>query len=260
MKIQFYKYQGAGNDFIMIDNRTTYFPIQTSVIKKLCDRHFGIGADGLILLENDENSDFRMIYFNADGHEGSLCGNGGRCTVKFAKDLNLIGDQTSFDAADGLHKAIIENSKIHLKMSDVKEIQKFSTHYFLDTGSPQHVVFVDDLSAIDVFAKGREIRYGEPYFENGTNVNFVQIDQDQLLIRTYERGVEDETLACGTGITASSIAAFESGKLNQNNITIQALGGTLEVHFKKNNLGIYEDIWLIGPAEFVFKGEIEINL
>ena len=259
MKIHFYKYQGAGNDFVMIDDRNHSFAQEPQLIKQICDRHFGIGADGLILLQNDEKSDFKMVYFNSDGNASSMCGNGGRCIVKFAEELGIIKNQTKFNAIDGIHKALVKNNLVELKMVNVSEVQQFENHFYLNTGSPHHVEFVEDLNEIDVKNYGNKIRFGAPYFEQGTNVNFVQALNDKsLLIRTYERGVEDETLACGTGITAAAIAGFESGKLNSNEINIGAKGGNLQVKFEKNESGGYENIWLTGPAEKVFEGEIEL--
>ena len=255
MKILFYKYQGAGNDFIMIDNRETNFMPEQSLIQKLCDRHFGVGADGLILLEEDVETDFKMVYFNSDGRESTMCGNGGRCIVRFAADLGMVQDKAKFQAIDGLHEAIIENEIIHLKMTNVASVEQFPTHLFLNTGSPHHIEFVRNLADVDVTKIGREIRLGAPYFNEGSNVNFVElIDENTLKIRTYERGVEAETLACGTGITAAAIAAFESGKTLSNEINISALGGELKVSFQKNDSGGFENIWLTGPAELVFEG------
>lgn len=260
MKIHFYKYQGAGNDFVMIDNRYANFVPEKSLIEKLCDRRFGIGADGLILLESEGNTDFKMIYFNSDGRPSSMCGNGGRCIVRFAAELGIIENKTEFIAVDGLHEAIIENEIIHLKMSNVSSVQKFPNHLFLNTGSPHHIEFLSDISDLDVQNKGREIRYGAPYFEEGSNVNFAEIiSANWLKIRTYERGVEAETLACGTGITAAAIAAHESGKIISEEINVSAIGGELKVRFRKNESGGYEDVWLSGPAEFVFEGTIDVE-
>lgn len=259
MNIPFYKYQGAGNDFVMIDDRTEFFPIQQNIIEHICHRNFGIGADGLILLQNDQNYDFKMLYFNSDGRQSTMCGNGGRCIVRFAEDLRLIQSQTSFNAIDGLHHAFINPEEIQLQMSNVSVVDQFSTHLFLNTGSPHHVEFVQDVDQVKVKNRGAQIRYGSPYFEEGSNVNFVQILDDQTLkIRTYERGVEDETLACGTGITAAAIAAYVSGKLSVNQVNVQAKGGNLQVRFEENPSRGFENIWLTGPAKFVFKGEIEI--
>lgn len=260
MKISFYKYQGAGNDFVMIDDRNGNFPAETDIIQKMCDRHFGIGADGLILLQKDPSADFRMVYFNADGKIGSMCGNGGRCIVRFAENLGLINNKAEFQASDGMHTAFVEKKLIRLSMRDVEKIEKHPNHWFLDTGSPHHIEFVNDTQSVDVRTIGAEIRYGSPYFEKGSNVNFVQIlNEDTIRIRTYERGVEDETLACGTGVTAAAIAAYESGKIAVDEINVKAVGGDLKVSFSKDENGIYQEIWLSGPAEFEFKGEIEIK-
>jgi len=260
LKIPFYKYQGAGNDFVMIDDRSETFPQDEKQIQSICDRHFGVGADGLILLQNDPNSDFKMVYFNSDGRQSSMCGNGGRCIVRFAEYLNLIQNQTRFQAIDGLHEAIVHPEQIELKMTNVSEVQTFENHIFLNTGSPHHIEFVKDLEEIDVKNYGKQIRFGAPYFDEGTNVNFVKIiSNDSLKIRTYERGVEDETLACGTGITAAALAAFEAGKISTNEVYVSALGGELKVKFEKNTSGGYENVWLIGPAEFVFGGEFDLK-
>ncbi len=260
MKIPFYKYQGAGNDFVMVDDRSATFPQNERQIQLICDRHFGVGADGLILLQNDQNSDFKMVYFNSDGKQSTMCGNGGRCIVRFAEYLGLIQKQTRFQAIDGIHEAILDQNIVQLKMSNVPKIQVFENHIFINTGSPHHVEFVENLDEIDVKNYGKQIRFGSPYFEEGSNVNFVKIiSSDSLKIRTYERGVEDETLACGTGITAAALAAFEAGKIAANEVHVSALGGELKVKFEKNNSGGYENVWLIGPAEFVFGGEFDLN-
>lgn len=259
MEIHFFKYQGAGNDFIMVDNRSRVFPKNNvSLIHKLCDRRFGIGADGLILLEPSEKHDFTMVYFNADGKEGSMCGNGGRCIVAFAKKLNMIKNKTTFEAADGLHYAEIENELVNLQMADVENIEIYDTHAFLNTGSPHHVNFCNFVENLNVREMGSKIRYGAPYFEEGTNVNFVeQISGNSFKVRTYERGVEDETLACGTGVTAVAIAANKSNKTAEEKIYIEVLGGKLEVSFKKEG-NSYKNVFLKGPAQFVFEGKITI--
>lgn len=260
LKLTFYKYQGAGNDFIMIDDRERIFPVDQTLIEHLCHRNFGIGADGLILLQKDFTSDFKMVYFNSDGRESTMCGNGGRCIVRFAQDLGLIQDKTEFIAVDGVHHAFVNPEEVQLQMTNVSKVDEFPSHLFLNTGSPHHIEFVQDLDQINVKKRGSEIRYGSPYFDEGSNVNFVQIlNGDSLKIRTYERGVEDETLACGTGITAAAIAAFESGKIAAQNVQVSAVGGELKVRFEKNASGGFENIWLMGPAEFVFQGEIDIK-
>lgn len=257
MEIHFYKYQGAGNDFIMVDNRKLFFPkSDSSLIHKLCDRRFGIGADGLILLESSEKNDFTMIYYNADGNEGSMCGNGGRCIVAFAKKLSIIGDETTFEATDGLHYAKIENDLINLQMADIENIEIHDNHIFLNTGSPHHVNFCDAVAPLNVAEIGTKIRYGAPYFEEGTNVNFVeQVSGNSFKVRTYERGVEDETLACGTGVTAVAIAANKTNRTTEEKIYIEVLGGNLEVSFKKEG-NSYKNVFLKGPAQFVFEGNI----
>jgi diaminopimelate epimerase len=260
MQIEFYKYQGTGNDFVMIDNRSNFFPKgDVKLIERLCDRRFGIGADGLILLENDTETDFRMVYYNSDGNQSSMCGNGGRCLVAFANQLGVIDDKTTFIATDGLHYASVNaDSIVSLQMIDVNEIQKKDSYTFLNTGSPHHVQIVDDLEHYNVKENGAAIRYGELYGEKGSNVNFVKkVDNDTFSLRTYERGVEDETLACGTGATAVAIAMNAIGETDKTSINLNVEGGKLVVSFDKENEG-YTNVFLTGPAKFVFKGTIEI--
>ena len=259
MTLDFFKYQGTGNDFILIDNRQHNFSKNnTKLVARLCDRKFGIGADGLIVLENSSKSDFSMTYYNADGNEGSLCGNGGRCIVAFANYLGIIDKQTQFEAFDGLHEAYIENNLVHLKMKDITDIDQFDTHLFLDTGSPHHIEFVTDVDTVDVFNLGRKIRNGSPYFEEGSNVNFVeQQDDNTFKVRTYERGVEDETLSCGTGVAAVAIGSHRAHKTKETSINLLTLGGELKVSFDHNN-NAYENVFLIGPATLVFQGSISI--
>lgn len=258
--MKFYKYQGTGNDFVMVDNRQNFFPKNdTNLIEKLCDRRFGIGADGLILLENDSETDFRMVYYNSDGNESSMCGNGGRCLVAFAKSLNVIKDSATFIATDGLHHAtILENGIVSLQMKDVDDVKIDSEYVFLNTGSPHHVTLVNDLEHYNVKENGAEIRYSHLYGKVGSNVNFVfQLSENHFRLRTYERGVEDETLSCGTGATATAIAMNVIGKTNSNAINIDVEGGKLKVTFTKSDKG-FENVFLIGPATFVFEGEIEL--
>lgn len=260
MKYTFYKYQGTGNDFVMIDNRSLSFPKNdTKLIEKLCDRRFGIGADGLILLENDATTDFRMVYYNSDGNESSMCGNGGRCIVSFARKLGIIETETTFIATDGLHNATInENGIVSLQMKDVDQVQQKDDYVFLNTGSPHHVQMVEDLHIFDVKNQGAKIRYSGLYGNSGSNVNFVsQKDEDAFALRTYERGVEDETLSCGTGATAVAIAMKATGRTNSSVIALQVEGGSLQVSFTEKN-GAYTHVFLKGPASFVFTGEIEI--
>jgi len=255
MEQTFYKYQGTGNDFILIDDRANVFPLKdVSLVARLCDRRFGIGADGLILIQNAATSDFKMVYFNADGNESSLCGNGARCTIAFANFLNCIEDKTTFEAVDGLHSAHIDGDIISLQMQDVSKIQAFENHTFLDTGSPHHVEMVEKLKTFDVYGNGKRIREGSPYYMTGTNVNFVeQLAKDQFAIRTYERGVEDETLSCGTGATAVALAMYENKKTTATKIKINVQGGVLEIQFEVTDKG-YSQIFLSGPAEQVYSG------
>lgn len=260
MQIEFYKYQGTGNDFVMIDNRTNFFPKENiKLIENLCDRRFGIGADGLILLENDETTDFKMVYYNSDGNQSSMCGNGGRCLVAFAKKLNVINNSCTFIATDGLHHATIaENGQVSLQMIDVTTVKISVDYVFLNTGSPHHVQLVEDLENYNIKENGAAIRYGELYGKAGSNVNFVeQISENTFAIRTYERGVEDETLSCGTGATAAAIAMNSLGKTNSNAIQINVQGGELEISFDKIDEK-FTNVFLKGPAEFVFKGTLEI--
>ncbi|HEU4789863.1 MAG TPA: diaminopimelate epimerase [Flavobacterium sp.] len=260
MQLEFYKYQGAGNDFVMIDNRSGFFPKEnTQLIAHLCDRRFGIGGDGLILLENDSDTDFKMVYYNSDGNQSSMCGNGGRCLVAFAKDLEVIEDKTTFIATDGLHHASFEdNGLVSLQMIDVPTIDIKKDHSFLNTGSPHHVQMVEDLEHYNIKAEGAAIRYGEMYGAAGSNINFVKkIDDTTFRLRTYERGVEDETLACGTGATAVAIAMNATGQTNATAINVNVEGGKLVVSFDKGENG-FTNVFLKGPAEFVFKGTIEV--
>jgi diaminopimelate epimerase len=261
MEIEFYKYQGTGNDFVMIDNRRDTFPKgNMELIAHLCDRRFGIGGDGLILLENDPDATFKMVYYNSDGNQSTMCGNGGRCLVAFAKKLQLIENDCSFNAIDGLHNAsITEDGIVSLQMIDVTTIKTDLNYTFLNTGSPHHVELVEDLEHFDVKENGAAIRYGGLYGKEGSNINFVkQIDASTFSLRTYERGVEDETLACGTGATAVAIAMNATGLTTATAIDLNVEGGKLAVSFDiKDNQ--YVNVFLIGPAEFVFKGSISIK-
>ena len=256
MNLPFYKYQGTGNDFVMIDNRSSIFNKQnTNLISKLCDRHFGIGADGIILIENDDNFDFKMIYFNADGSQ-TFCGNGARCAVAFAKYLNIIQQKTTFLAVDGEHFAEIKDDIISLQMINVDDIKVNENSVFMHTGTQHHVEMVKELENYPVFENGKKIR--NSYDFPGSNVNFVQqLNDTTFRVRTYEKGVEDETLACGTGVTAVAIAMHKTNKTKSNSISLPVEGGNLEVSFDENN-GVYTNVFLKGPAKFVFKGEIDI--
>lgn len=269
MKLQFYKYEGCGNDFIMIDGRASgNLPLlNPEKIAALCNRRFGIGADGLVILKPSDASDFEMLYYNSDGKESSMCGNGGRCIVAFAKHLNIISEQTTFKAIDGMHDAVIFQdqktagnavSTVKLKMKDVDAIEAIGKDQYLDTGSPHYIVLTDAVETMDVVQEGKKIRYNDRFKQSGTNVNFVENYKGGIYVRTYERGVEDETLSCGTGVTASALAADNSGLLNSNGIIdVHTRGGELKVYFRKNNTS-YSDVWLEGPARFVFKGETEL--
>lgn len=259
MNLTFYKYQGTGNDFVIIDNRAKTFPKRnTDIISFLCNRYFGVGADGLILLENDHDTDFRMVYYNADGNESTMCGNGGRCIVAFAHKLGLFTSQTTFVAIDGLHHASIEDSIVSLQMIDVDTVKILDSYVFANTGSPHHVQLVDNLDDFDVYTQGKQIRNGI-YGKEGCNVNFVEpINTNTFKVRTYERGVENETLACGTGVTAVAIAMHATQKTSETSISLPVKGGELSVSFNEKN-GVYTDVFLTGPATFVFKGEISIE-
>jgi diaminopimelate epimerase len=256
MNLTFYKYQGTGNDFVMIDNRSkTFKKGNTDIISHITDRHFGVGADGIILIENDENFDFKMIYFNADGSQ-TFCGNGARCAVAFAKQLDIIKEETTFSAFDGTHFAEIENDIISLQMIDVTEIEVSKNSIFTYTGTQHHVEIVPDLDEYPVFEHGKRIR--NSYQDPGTNVNFVQqINATTFRVRTYEKGVEDETMACGTGVTAVAIAMHKTNKTKSNLVSLQVEGGFLEVSFTEEK-GTYKNVSLKGPAKFVFKGNIII--
>lgn len=257
--IQFYKYQGTGNDFVIIDNRSLSFSKNdTKLISQLCDRKFGIGADGLILLENHPDVDFKMVYYNADGNESTMCGNGGRCIVAFAKHLGVVKMTATFEAIDGIHHATIaENGIISLQMSDVDKINQHADYLFADTGSPHHVQLVEHIDTYPVFQNGKQLR-NDIYGTNGANINFVEpVDNHSFKVRTYERGVEDETLSCGTGVTAVAVSMHYSKKTLATQVHLQTPGGMLQVRFEPDNLG-YKNIWLTGPAQRVFNGNIKI--
>ena len=258
--IEIFKYQGTGNDFVVLDNRDgKYNSLTEQQIHFLCDRRFGIGADGLMLLQIKDGYDFEMKYFNADGKEGSMCGNGGRCIVQFAKDLKLVNHKTIFIASDGPHEAVIADSGIiELKMINVSGIEKRGTVSILNTGSPHYIQPVTELAQTDVEKQGKAIRYNDEFKNEGINVNFIQSMKDGLHIRTYERGVEAETLSCGTGATAAALSVAQNTNEAQK-IDIQTQGGLLQVKFKKISENHFEDIWLCGPAKFVFKGTINLS-
>ena len=263
MELTFFKYQGTGNDFVIVDNRHNFLPKNdTNLFRLLCDRKFGIGADGLILLEESENSDedFKMVYFNSDGRESSMCGNGGRCLVAFAKHLGIVDDSAAFTATDGFHEAKIKEGIISLKMIDVPSVKVGPSAIFVNTGSPHHTIFLEEVANLDVKKLGSEIRYSEEYISTGgTNVNFVeQVDVSTFKVRTYERGVEDETLSCGTGVTAVALASYAAGKNDKTNVFLETPGGRLSVSFEPEGKG-FKNIWLSGPVQMVFKGVIDVD-
>ncbi|HOZ78915.1 MAG TPA: diaminopimelate epimerase [Ferruginibacter sp.] len=260
MKVQFHKYQGTGNDFIIIDNyHNEPTSLSTEQIKKLCNRHFGIGADGLMFLNKKAGYDFDMLYYNADGNESSMCGNGGRCLVKFAYNSGIHKSEYHFTAVDGEHEAEIEtNGQVYLKMQDVHDVKQYGSYALLNTGSPHFVKFAANVENIDVVESGSGIRYSSEFEKEGINVNFVEsLDEDKIYVRTYERGVEDETLSCGTGVTAAALMSAHNEN-GFNTVNVKTPGGNLSVEFNKVDDENFTDIWLCGPAVFVFKGEIEI--
>ena len=258
MQIPFYKYQGTGNDFVLIDNRQQKFPKNNpTLLAQICDRKFGVGADGLILLEQHPTEDFSMIYYNADGNQSSMCGNGGRCIVHFAAFLGVIDTQTNFMAIDGVHHASIQDDNVALNMTDVTHIETYKQHCFLNTGSPHHVEMVANLEDINVVEKGRALR-NIHYGAAGANINFVsKIAEDTFEVRTYERGVEDETLSCGTGVTAVALAMFETQQTPLSTVNLKTQGGDLCVSFEKKE-HTFTNIVLSGPATQVFNGIWEV--
>jgi diaminopimelate epimerase len=258
--MHFYKYQGAGNDFVIVDNReANHNNLSQETIHKICNRRFGIGADGLMMLNQKPGYDFEMVYYNADGREGSMCGNGGRCIVRFAHDIGIDRSRFTFLATDGEHLADVKDGLVSLKMIDVNYINTSDNYSVLNTGSPHYVKQVDNLANLDVFNAGREIRYSDAFKEEGINVNFVEVMSDgSLKVRTYERGVEDETFACGTGATAAALVFYKNEE-GFNTVDIEVLGGKLNVSYNRNANGTYNDIWLKGPAVKVYEGEYHIQ-
>lgn len=258
--LPFYKFQGTGNDFIILDAYQQSAPeLSEKQIRKLCDRHFGIGADGLMYLRKKEGYDFEMDYYNADGKRSTMCGNGGRCLVKFAQHIGISKSEYSFLAIDGPHQATIEfDGQVRLRMQDVQDINNQGTYAILNTGSPHFVKFATQVKDIDVLESGRSIRYSKQFEAEGINVNFVEtLDEDRIYVRTYERGVEDETLSCGTGVTASALMSAHNDH-GFNTVTVKTPGGTLSVEFDRLDENHFTNIWLCGPAEFVFQGSITI--
>jgi diaminopimelate epimerase len=262
MTIPFYKYQGTGNDFVLIDQREkTYLTrADQSLIERICDRRFGVGADGLMLLQNIEGYDFEMIYFNADGRESTMCGNGGRCICAFAQYLGVAQRNTCFLAIDGAHHAYI-NAKgnwVELQMINVKQVEQGSDFFVMNTGSPHYVTFLKDFDHLNVYEQGKAIRYNERFAKEGINVNFIAPTENGIKVATYERGVEDETFSCGTGVTAAAIAYWLSQKdTSPMEIPIETKGGQLSVRLAPDGYTGFKDIWLCGPATLVFEGNIE---
>ena len=264
MKIHFSKYQATGNDFVLIDNLSGSYQLTADQIRILCDRKFGIGADGLMLIEKHPSLQFNLQYYNSDGSQ-SLCGNGSRAAVTMAARLGLINGKAKFNAFDGAHEAEIEAGGIvKLKMNNVSDVKKIGEDYFIHTGSPHYIRFVTGLKDYPVFETGRKIRYSDEFLPGGTNVNFVEISPSKtLFVRTYERGVENETLSCGTGVTAAALAAYYHDLSSP--VSITTLGGDLKVAFKTRQDGLtsgqadkFNDIYLIGPAKLVFEGDLEL--
>ena len=257
MKFPFQKYQATGNDFVMVDNRDGKYAFTKEQIQKVCDRKFGVGADGIMLIEKHPSLDFNLIYYNADG-SASLCGNGSRAAVKMASSLGMLNGKAKFNAYDGLHEATLQaNGNVRLKMNDVSNVKKMGSDFFINTGSPHFIQFIINGMDFPVFDTGRKIRYSEDFKPGGTNANFVEpMDNNTIFVRTYERGVENETLSCGTGVTAAALAA--SFHKYSSPITVKTLGGELSVEFNLRHDGSFADIFLIGPAKMVFEGTLEL--
>ena len=260
--MQFFKYHGAGNDFVLIDDRgnSIHETFDKATIARWCDRHFGVGADGFMFLRDHADYDFEMIYYNSDGARSSMCGNGGRCIVRFAADLGMFKDECRFLAVDGPHRARLIDDGVSLEMLDVSGIEGGAGDdvFILDTGSPHYVAFRDSIADVDVFQEGRSIRNSEPHAEEGINVNFIAEAEDGIDIATYERGVEDETLACGTGVTAAAIAYIVRTGVEDDSfhVAVHAKGGDLGVRGRGSD-GRFTELWLEGPAVRVFEGKYE---
>lgn len=258
MEIEFYKYQGTSNDFVMIDDRKSLLELSKLQLQMLCDRRKGIGADGLILIREYEDLDFEMLYYNSDGSQ-SFCGNGSRCALAFAKQLGMISERCKFMAVDGVHEGRIEGVLYATHMKDVSKIELRGEDLFINTGSPHYIKWVNDLEKLSLVLDAHQIRYNDEFKKEGTNVNFVSRKEGFLTVRTYERGVEDETFSCGTGVTAVALASSfldqRKGKMEK---TVSTKGGDLKVRFDANKDGSYKDVWLVGPAEMVFSGKIDI--
>lgn len=259
MNLPFVKYQGTGNDFILIDNRSgAWNSLSVSTIQKVCDRRFGIGADGLIKINSISGFDFEVDYYNSDGSK-SFCGNGARCSVAFAHELGITKDAVSFMAIDGAHEAVKKDNLVYLRMNDVTDMDTTHPEYVLNTGSPHFVHFTENVADFDIVAYGKQIRYSDKYKQEGINVNAIhQLDTHSFEIKTYERGVEDETLSCGTGVTAAALALGEKNQIEGAfEYKVKSQGGNLSVKFTRAD-SKFSDIWLIGPAVSVFKGEVNV--
>lgn len=258
MEITFSKYQGTGNDFIMIDGVNQAVNLSKVEIQQICKRRFGVGADGLIIIKKHAEVDFEMDYYNADGSQ-SFCGNGSRCAQAFAYQLGIISEQSQFLAIDGIHRGKQVGEGFATQMADVNRIQKIGDDFFIDTGSPHYIKYVENVDAVDVFMEGRAIRNSRPYKEKGTNVNFVSEFEGGIKVRTYERGVENETFSCGTGVTAAAISYLSKSSIKQKRIKVHTLGGKLSVELNPLSEQEYTNIWLIGPALEVFSGSIDLR-
>lgn len=259
MQINFSKYQGTGNDFVIIDNRDANIILSKKQIAFLCDRRFGVGADGLMLMGTANGYDFSMTYYNADGTEGTMCGNGGRCLVQFAHDNGIVKENYLFIAIDGPHEARIHNNGwVHLKMIDVEAVETGDDFFVTNTGSPHYIKIITGIESFNVFNEGKAIRFNDRFAKEGINVNFVEHQADRIFVRTYERGVENETYSCGTGVTAAAITTCLQ-KPGEHDVQIQTLGGKLAVSFNNQGAGHFNDIWLKGPGTFVYKASIDVK-
>ncbi len=255
LKLHFSKYQGAGNDFILIDNRSGTHQLSTDQIQKLCDRNFGIGSDGLILIEESDSANYFVNFYNPDGSQ-SFCGNGSRCAFRMAQRIGLVKKEGSFQAIDGLHQAKSISDDVSISMSDVAGVDAYKDGFVLQTGSPHFVKFAEEIENIDLVKEAHSIRYDAHYKDKGINVNFVLPESDGIKMRTYERGVEAETLACGTGVTAAALV-FALSRDHVEAVKVQTRGGKLSVNFERAGQG-FKKIWLTGPAEHVYDGNIEL--
>lgn len=259
MKIDFFKYQGTGNDFVMLDNFDgRYDNLSIEMVRQICDRKLGVGADGLIKLSNDPDVDFNVDYYNSDGSK-SFCGNGARCSVAFAHRLGKIDVHTVFSAIDGVHRAQIKEGIVRIEMLPVHTIEEIEGDFELNTGSPHYVHFMEEGEVKDIYEYGKSIRYSTAYNEHGINVNLVTIEENAIKVETYERGVENETLSCGTGVTACALVYMIKQGVEEGKVKVHTKGGTLSVEGKREEEG-FVNIWLSGPAQMVFDGSIELSI